>query len=72
MSEDELARFTELNTAYRSRFGFPFIMAVKGKTKGEISAEFVRRLDNDAPTEFATALDQINRIAAFRIKEILS
>ena len=47
-------------------------MAVKGKTKDEIAAEFVRRLDNDAPKEFATALDQINRIAAFRIKEILS
>jgi OHCU decarboxylase len=72
LSADELARFTELNTAYRSRFGFPFIMAVKGKTKDEISAEFVRRLDHDAPTEFATAIDQINRIAAFRIKEILS
>jgi OHCU decarboxylase len=72
LSADELARFTGLNTAYRSRFGFPFIMAVKGKNKQEIAAEFVRRLDNDAPVEFATALDQINRIAAFRIKEILS
>jgi OHCU decarboxylase len=72
LSEGELARFTELNAAYRARFGFPFITAVKGRTKDEIAAEFARRLDNDAPKEFATALDQINRIAMFRIQESLS
>ena len=38
LSPDELAKFTELNDAYRSRFGFPFIMAVKGKSKAEILA----------------------------------
>ncbi len=72
LSADELARFTRLNQDYRARFGFPFIMAVKGKTKDDILAAFERRLDHDAPAEFATALTEIDRIAALRIKEIVS
>ena len=48
LSAEELARFTALNAAYRARFGFPFIMAVKGKTKQEILAAFERRLGHDA------------------------
>ena len=72
LSADELARFTKLNDAYRARFGFPFIMAVKGKTKDDILAAFERRLEHDAPTELATALAEIDRIAALRIADILS
>ena len=71
LSADELARFTQLNAAYRARFDFPFVMAVKGKTKAEISEAFERRLAHDAATEFATALLEIDRIAALRLKEIL-
>jgi OHCU decarboxylase len=71
LSAEELARFTALNDAYRARFGFPFIMAVKGKTKQEILAAFERRLDHDAPSEFATALAEVDRIAALRLKDIL-
>ncbi len=72
LSAQELERFSALNTAYRERFGFPFIMAVKGKTKDEILAAFARRLDHDAPSEFATALAEVDRIAALRLKDILS
>jgi OHCU decarboxylase len=72
LSAEELDRFTELNAAYRARFGFPFIMAVKGRTKAEIIAAFELRLGNDARTEFATALAQIDHIAALRIAEALS
>jgi 2-oxo-4-hydroxy-4-carboxy--5-ureidoimidazoline (OHCU) decarboxylase len=61
-----------LNESYRARFGFPFIVAVKGRSKAEILAAFEQRLKNDANTEFATALEQIDRIAALRIKDILS
>ena len=47
LTPDELAKFTALNEAYRARFGFPFIMAVKGKSKADILASFQQRLDND-------------------------
>ncbi|HLJ70418.1 MAG TPA: 2-oxo-4-hydroxy-4-carboxy-5-ureidoimidazoline decarboxylase, partial [Roseiarcus sp.] len=72
LTDAERARFTSLNDTYRARFGFPFIFAVKGRNKAEILASFEQRLKNDADTEFATALDQIDRIAALRIKDILS
>jgi OHCU decarboxylase len=72
LSEEELSRFTALNDAYRAKFGFPFIMAVKGRTKNEIVAAFERRLGSDHAAEAATALTEIDRIAALRLKEILS
>jgi OHCU decarboxylase len=72
LTSDEIAKFTALNDAYRSRFGFPFIVAVKGRAKAEILAAFEQRLANDAQTEFATALDQIDRIALLRLKDIFS
>ena len=70
LSADELTRFTELNE-YRARFGFPFIMAVKGKTKAEISAAFEHRLGNDAATEFGARAAEIEEIAGLRLREIL-
>ena len=71
LTESELARFTGLNDAYRARFGFPFIMAVKGRGKAEILAAFERRLGNDAEAEFAEALVQVERIALLRLKDLL-
>lgn len=70
LSEDEYARFSALNEAYKARFGFPFIIAVKGLGKDEILAAFERRLQNDRPTEFATALEQIERIALLRLEDL--
>ena len=55
LTPDEVGRFTDLNDAYRSRFAFPFIMAVKGRSKAEILAAFERRLKNDADAETWTA-----------------
>jgi OHCU decarboxylase len=71
LTAEELHRFTELNDAYRAKFGFPFIFAVKGRNKTEIAEQFETRLEHDAETEFSTALAQINRIAALRLQEIL-
>ena len=71
LTADELKRFTELNDAYKARFGFPFIMAVKGATKEEILAAFERRIAHDADAEFAEALAQIERIAALRLADRL-
>lgn len=68
---EELRRFTELNDAYKARFGFPFIMAVKGRSRGEILAAFERRVGHDATAEFDTALEQIERIALLRLRDLL-
>jgi OHCU decarboxylase len=71
LTDDERARFTALNDAYRARFGFPFIMAVKGRSKAEILAAFERRLQNDAADEESAALEQIERIALRRLQDLL-
>ena len=71
LSAEELERFTRLNEAYRARFGVPFIVAVKGRSKSAILAEFQRRLANDADAETRTALAEIDRIAMLRLQEIL-
>ncbi len=71
LSDEEYERFTTLNAAYREKFGIPFIMAVKGHTKEDILECFRRRIMNDAETEFADALAQIERIALLRLKGIL-
>jgi allantoate deiminase/N-carbamoyl-L-amino-acid hydrolase len=65
----EYARLQELNAAYNTRFGFPFILAVRGHDRASIIAAFSQRLGNDARTERAEALAQIGRIAAFRLAE---
>ncbi|WP_075770633.1 2-oxo-4-hydroxy-4-carboxy-5-ureidoimidazoline decarboxylase [Aerophototrophica crusticola] len=70
-SPAEFARFTELNGAYTAKFGFPFILAVKGKTRGEILEAFEARIHNDAETEFATALAQVERIALLRLRDLV-
>ncbi|MCW3846642.1 2-oxo-4-hydroxy-4-carboxy-5-ureidoimidazoline decarboxylase [Sphingomonas sp. LB-2] len=64
---EELEAFRSLNAAYLARFGHPFIIAVKGLSRGEILAAFAARMEHDPETEFATAIAQINRIAGFRI-----
>lgn len=65
---EEYARFGELNDAYKARFGFPFIMAVKGSDRQQILAAFEERLHNTPEQEFARALAEINRIALFRLQ----
>ncbi|WP_333825213.1 2-oxo-4-hydroxy-4-carboxy-5-ureidoimidazoline decarboxylase [Pinisolibacter sp.] len=72
LSEAEFARFTDLNTRYRDKFGFPFIFAVKGATKAMILDAFEARLPNDVETEFATALAQVVRIFRFRLEDRIS
>jgi OHCU decarboxylase len=71
LTDAERARFTELNTAYVERFGFPFIIAVRGLTKDDILAAFERRIGNDRATEFATACGQVERIALLRLRDML-
>lgn len=67
---EEYERFQRYNAAYKERFGFPFIMAVKGSNRHVILAAFEERLQNDASTEFQRALDEIDRIALFRLQSL--
>jgi 2-oxo-4-hydroxy-4-carboxy-5-ureidoimidazoline decarboxylase len=71
LSDDERARFAALNAAYRGRFGFPFVMAIKGRTKHEVLRAFERRLGNDAALEHSTAVAEIEQIALLRLLDLL-
>jgi OHCU decarboxylase len=71
LTDAERARFTELNDAYMAKFGFPFIIAVRGLDKARILQAFETRIANDRPAEFATACAQVERIALLRLKDML-
>ena len=71
LTEAERDRFLKLNDAYKQKFGFPFIMAVKGRSKDEILAAFEERLEHEADEEFETAIVQIELIALLRLKDRL-
>lgn len=71
LGADELARSTALNETYKKRFGFPFIMAVKGASKEQILAGFERRLAHEPEAEFNEALAQIEKIALLRLSDRL-
>ncbi|MGJ7457690.1 2-oxo-4-hydroxy-4-carboxy-5-ureidoimidazoline decarboxylase [Halomonas sp. MA07-2] len=67
-SPEELARFERLNDAYKTKFGFPFVMAVKDSDRFAILVAFEMRLKNDPGQERRTAVEQINRIALLRLQ----
>lgn len=71
LSDGEVQHFTALNTAYREKYSMPFIIAVKGRSKAEILAAFETRLRSDQDTEMATALNEIERIALLRLRDML-
>ena len=73
-SPEEFARLHALNDAYDARFGWPFILAVrgptgKGLTRGDIIATFEQRLASDAKTEFEECLRNVHRIAELRLAD---
>ncbi len=67
LSEDEYRRFHKLNTTYRERFGFPFILAVRNHDKSSILESFEQRLTNSPEQEKNRALAEIAKIARFRL-----
>jgi len=70
-SPDELARLRAGNAAYREKFGFPFVMAVKGRSRQEILAALAERTGNTREAEFARGLEEIGRIARLRLDALL-
>ena len=67
---EELAEFQKLNADYKKKFGFPFVVAVRGLHRTDILAQFRQRIHNDTAMEFETALEQIHKIAGFRLSAI--
>ena len=66
----EFEKFQVLNAQYKIKFGFPFILAVRGYQRAEILEMFEERLHNSGVLEFATAIEQVHRIALFRLRDI--
>ncbi|MEX0975510.1 MAG: 2-oxo-4-hydroxy-4-carboxy-5-ureidoimidazoline decarboxylase [Woeseia sp.] len=65
---EEFSRFQTLNRRYKQKFGFPFVMAVRGSSRQAILAGFEERLENDRETEFARAIEEIHKIAKLRLQ----
>jgi 2-oxo-4-hydroxy-4-carboxy-5-ureidoimidazoline decarboxylase len=71
-SPDEYARLVELNARYNAKFGFPFILAVKGYDRAGVIREFERRVASGPEHEFDEALAQIARITRFRLDALVT
>ena len=70
-TDAEFVEFKKLNEEYKKKFGFPFIVAVKGKNKEEILNSFRQRITNNINLEFEEAKKQVKKIASFRLGEII-
>ena len=67
LSDDEFRRFEKLNSAYRQKFGFPFVVCVRRQTRDAVLDAFEQRLGNDTEPELAAALEEIGYITRLRI-----
>ncbi len=72
LSDAEYEAFERVNNAYRSKFGFPYIVCVRRHTRDSILRDFERRLPNDAAAEMRTSIDEICRIAALRVDQLMA
>src|ERR1700710_645288 len=72
LSDAEYEAFEPVNNAYRTKFGFPYIVCVRRHTKDSILRDFERRLPSDATAEIATSIAEISRIAALRLDQLVT
>lgn len=72
LSPSEFEAFTVWNRTYTEKFGFPFIMAVRGQTKDTIAAAMRERVDNEADVELSAALREVFKITRFRLDDLFS
>ena len=72
LSDAEFAAFERVNNAYRTKFGFPYIICVRRQTRDSILRDFERRLPNDAVTEIKASIAEICRIAALRLDQLVT
>src|ERR1700676_4819310 len=71
LSDAEYEAFERVNNAYRAKFGFPYIVCVRRHTKDSILRDFERRLPNDVATETRKSIEEICRIAALRVDQLV-
>lgn len=71
LSKEEMAEISRLNGAYKAKFGFPFIIAVRMHTNEGIFFEFNRRLKNDTAVEYANDLQNVYAITRLRLRKLL-
>lgn len=71
LTPGEFEQFHRLNAAYRNRFGFPFLLAVKGSTKHDILRALQARMEASPDDEYREALRQVYRIARFRLEDLI-
>jgi len=72
LSDAEFEAFERANTAYRTKFGFPYIVCVRRHTRDSILRDFARRLPNEASAEIRTSIAEICRIAALRLDQSIA
>ena len=71
LTPEEYEDFHRLNTAYRDKFGFPFIVCVREHTRETILADAAARLGHSRPEEVETALGEIAKIARLRLRDLV-
>jgi 2-oxo-4-hydroxy-4-carboxy-5-ureidoimidazoline decarboxylase len=71
LSKEEFEEFVSLNQCYVNTFNFPFIMAVKGQSKGAILAAMKQRIHNSYEKEYNIALSEVYKIAEFRLNDMI-
>jgi OHCU decarboxylase len=71
LTAEQGARFDELNSLYRKRFGFPFVICARENTASSMLSALATRANNDRETEIAIALDEIGKIARLRLHDIV-
>jgi 2-oxo-4-hydroxy-4-carboxy-5-ureidoimidazoline decarboxylase len=71
LSDAEYEAFERVNNAYRAKFGFPYIVCVRRHAKDSILRDFERRLPNDARAETQKSIEEICRIAALRVDQLV-
>jgi 2-oxo-4-hydroxy-4-carboxy-5-ureidoimidazoline decarboxylase len=72
LSDAEFEAFDRLNNAYRTKFGFPYIVCARRHTRDSVLRDFERRLPNDAATEMQKSVEEICRIAALRVDQLVA
>lgn len=72
LSDAEYAAFERVNTAYRDKFGFPYIVCIRRHTKDSVLRDFETRLPNIAKTEIRRAIEEIGRISALRLDQLVA
>jgi 2-oxo-4-hydroxy-4-carboxy-5-ureidoimidazoline decarboxylase len=72
LSQDEFNELERLNTEYRAKFGFPFMLSLRRHTKDMIFSRYNRRMLNEVDSELQTAIDEITLITRLRILNMVS